>query len=414
MGHRLHQARVAGEGVFDQVLPIAGDRRTPDGDPIPAEPVDLLELLQYDGHGVAQIGVVIGIQQPAVVGDEGHLGGGGAGVDAQPGVARIGAHVHLGGVHGVMARQKGVVFRGVGEEGRHRVHQAHVVHALLQLFQQRVKGMLGVIGGAQGRADACEAVAVLRKNRVLAVQLQGLHKAFPQTHEKVQRPAQKDDLALELAALGQAGHRLVHHGLENGGRHVLLPSALVEDGLDVALGEHAAAGGDGVDLLVLQAQRVQLVHAYVHQGGHLVDERPGAAGAGAVHPLLQRAAEKDDLGILAAQLDDGVGARYVLVDSSGGGVHLLHKVDARRLGHAQTGGTGNDHAHLLPGQLVPDGAQGLDGALPGLGVMPLIGAEQQLVLLVQHHHLHGGGADINSNAKAHRFTLYPYRISYPT
>ena len=150
----------------------------------------------------------------------------------------------------------------------------------------------------------------------------------------MERPAQKDDLSLELPALGEARHRLIHHGLEDGRGHVLLPPALVEDGLNVALGEHAAPGGDGVDLLVLQGQFVQLVDGNVHQRGHLVDEGPGAPGTGAVHPLLQGPAEEDDLGVLAPQLDHRVGVRYVGVHRGGGGVDLLHEVQPCGLCHA--------------------------------------------------------------------------------
>ena len=217
----------------------------------------------------------------------------------------------------------------------------------------------------------------------------------------MERTAQKYDLALQLPALGEAGHRLVHHRLEDGGGHVLLPPALVEYGLDVALGEHAAPGGDGVDLLMLQAQPVQLVHRYVHQGGHLVDERPGAPGARAVHPFLQRPAEKDDLGVLAAQLDHRVGVRDVGVHCGGGGVYLLYEVQPRGLGHAQAGGAGDHQAHILAVEHILNGAQGLTGPLPGLGIVPLVGAEQQLVILVQHHNLDGGGADVDANAQNH-------------
>ena len=110
---------------------------------------------------------------------------------------------------------------------------------------------MGRVLGAQGRADGGEAVPVLGEDGVVAVQLQGVHKPFPQAHEEVEGAAQEDDLAGKLPALGQTSHGLVHHRLEDGGGHVLLPAPLVQDGLDVALGEHAAAGGDGVDFLVL-------------------------------------------------------------------------------------------------------------------------------------------------------------------
>ena len=57
--------------------------------------------------------------------------------------------------------------------------------------------------------------------------------------------------------------------------------------------------------------------------------------------------------------------------------------------------------------------EGLAGTFPGLGVMPLVRAEKKLVLLIQHHNLYSGGADVdaNANAKAHRFTSYaPDRV----
>ena len=47
----------------------------------------------------------------------------------------------------------------------------------------------------------------------------------------------------------------------------------------------------------------------MQQSGHLVDERASAAGAGAVHALLDAVVEVDDLGVLAAQLDGDIGGR---------------------------------------------------------------------------------------------------------
>ena len=74
---------------------------------------------------------------------------------------------------------------------------------------------------------------------MVLVQMQGLHKPLAQAQaRKWKGTAQKDNGALELPALGQAGHRLVHHRLKDGGGHVLLAPALVEDGLDVAFGKH--------------------------------------------------------------------------------------------------------------------------------------------------------------------------------
>ena len=261
-----------------------------------------------------------------------------------------------------------------------------------------------IVRGAQRCADGGEAVAVLRKDGVFLVQLQRLHKPLPQSHQEVQGAAQKDDLALQLPPLGQTSDGLVNHRLEDGRRHILLPAALVQDGLDVALGKYAAAAGDGVDLFVLQRQLVQLIAGHIHQCGHLVDEGAGAASAAAVHAFFQSAAEEDDLGVLAAQLNDRIGAGDEGVHCGGSGVHLLHEVDAAGLGHTQTGGAGDDHPHLMTQEFVLDALQNLAGLFTHLGKMPLIGAEQQVVLFVQYHHLDGSGTDVNTNTKVHTFS----------
>ena len=49
VGHRLHQTQVTAEGVFDEILAVAGDGAAPDGDAVAAELIDLLQLLLDDG-----------------------------------------------------------------------------------------------------------------------------------------------------------------------------------------------------------------------------------------------------------------------------------------------------------------------------------------------------------------------------
>ena len=183
-------------------------------------------------------------------------------------------------------------------------------------------------------------------------------------------------------------HHLTVHGdliLADGAANVSLDNVRVTGRIVIR------GGGEGV----------QLTHRHVHQSSHLVNEGPGAPGAGAVHPLLQGAAEEDDLGVLAAQLNDGIRLGDVCIDRRGGGVDLLHKIDAGGVGHAQTGRAGDDQFHLFARQQTGDGMEGLAGPFPGLGVVPLVGAEQQFVLFVQHHHLDGGGADVDADAQTH-------------
>ena len=82
VGYGFHQPQVAGEGVLDEILTVAGDGGTLDDHTVTALLINFLELGQDDAHGVAQIGVVEGVEDVAVRIDQDHLGGGGTCVDA--------------------------------------------------------------------------------------------------------------------------------------------------------------------------------------------------------------------------------------------------------------------------------------------------------------------------------------------
>ncbi len=84
-------------------------------------------------------------------------------------------------------------------------------------------------------------------------------------------------------------------------------------------------------------QGIEVVRSDGEQGRHLVDERAGAAGAGAVHPNLHCAVEVEYLRVLAAELNYDVSVRRELLYGEPCGVHLLHEADARCLGHAHSG-----------------------------------------------------------------------------
>ena len=234
-----------------------------------------------------------------------------------------------------------VIFRLIFKEGRlGAVGLRHA--ALLQQLRrfQQVPRFLGVKRRAQGH----EQQAVLRAGTGDA---QGLVKALPQTFRESQRPAQIQDVSLDGPSLGQAGDGLVHHRLIDALGDVGGLGPLVDEGLDVALSKHAAAGGNGVGLFRHLGRLVHLLRAHFQQRGHLVDEGPGAAGAGAVHPNLHTVGQKEDLGILAAQFDDNVRPRCQTVGRHTGGEHLLHKGSLHALRHAHAGRAG-DGKHRLP------------------------------------------------------------------
>ena len=82
MGHGFHQAQVAGEGVFDEVFSVAGDRGALDGHPAAALGINFPQLGQNDADGVSLVGVIKRVEKIAVRVNEHHFGGGGPGVNA--------------------------------------------------------------------------------------------------------------------------------------------------------------------------------------------------------------------------------------------------------------------------------------------------------------------------------------------
>ena len=132
-------------------------------------------------------------------------------------------------------------------------------------------------------------------------------------------------MAADGLAAGKARNGLVDDRLEDRGGKVGLRRTLVDEGLDVRLGEHAAARGDGVDLLIVRGLAVETRGIGLQQGGHLVDKRAGAAGADTVHALFESTFEVDDLGILAAEFDGDIHLRGDALERLRNGDDLLHK-----------------------------------------------------------------------------------------
>ena len=108
-------------------------------------------------------------------------------------------------------------------------------------------GILRAQGGTRGGKE----VGVFRFNGGFLRQLQGPDEGLFQFRQEMQGAAQKGHLAPDGFAAGQARNGLVHHGLENGGCQVSAAGALVDQGLNVGFGKDAAAGGDGVNLLII-------------------------------------------------------------------------------------------------------------------------------------------------------------------
>ena len=118
---------------------------------------------------------------------------------------------------------------------------------------------------------------------------------------------------------------------------------------------------------MLLRQIVHLIHGDLHKRRHLIDERPGAAGAGAVHTHFEAAGEKQELCVLAAQLDHHVCIGHELFHGDALGVHLLHEGQLQlvRKPHARRAGDGKRHA--LPGKSFRNHVQELSEVLRDAG-----------------------------------------------
>ena len=132
--------------------------------------------------------------------------------------------------------------------------------------------------------------------------------------------------------------------MEDGSGDILFGHLAADQVLQVGLGEDAAARSHGVEGGGAAGEVIQLGDGYAEQGRHLVDEGAGAAGAGAVHAHIRAVAlvEEDDLGVLAAHIDEGAHLRVAAVHHLGGGDHLLDEGPGVRLGDAHARRAGDE------------------------------------------------------------------------
>ena len=85
---------------------------------------------------------------------------------------------------------------------------------------------------------------------------------------------------------------------------------------------------------VVEACRISL-----QQSRHLVDERTGAACAGAVHALLGRGVQVGDLGVLTPKFDDDINFGMQRLGCMRARDDLLNEGNAHRLGKRESART---------------------------------------------------------------------------
>ena len=340
------------------------------------------------------------MQQLAVLAHERGFHGGGAGVDADEHATGVAVELALGNDLGVVAvLELSKVLIG----GKERIQALdlgtlRVTQSIDSIDELRERAeLIGLV--RHGGAARHKQVSVLGHDTVFLVQVEREVEAVAQLGEVLQRAAQEGNVAADGTAARQARDGLGHDSLEDGGRHVLGAGALVEQRLDVGLGKDAAAAGDGIDGGGVGRELVKAAGVGVQQSGHLVDERARAAGAGAVHALLDAVVEVDDLSVLAAQLDGDIGGRDESLDGALAGNDLLDKLQVEPLGQQQAARAGNGAGHLGRRQHGRSALEQVAGASADVGVVTLVLGVDDLVIVVEHGELDGGGAHVNAQVQ---------------
>ena len=207
-------------------------------------------------------------------------------------------------------------------------------------------------------------------------------------------------MAADGTAAGQTRNGLRDDGLEDRRGDVFLGGAFVEQGLYIGLGEHAAAARDRVDDLVVAGELVQAGRVGVEQGGHLVDEGARAAGALAVHALLDVAVEVDDLGVLAAELDGDVGFGDEGLDRRLVGDDLLHEGNAEPLAEQKSARAGDGAGHFIVAELFGRPAQDVDDRGAHVGMVALVDGVVHRLRVVQDRELDRGRTHVDAQMQA--------------
>ena len=351
--------------------------------------IQILDHIADQRQRVAKVGLIAAEKHLFLFVDHHHFNGGRAAVDANMHRAAVFVKGSAGHAGLFMASVEFFVFLLIFKQRRLAGigGLAAIVFQPLHHIAQR-KALVGIHGGAHGHKQK----AVFGAN---AGGVQRFVKALAQNRAEGERPAQIQHLAPNGAALCQAGNGLVYHGFINRSSHILGACALIDQRLDIAFGKHAAAAGDGVGALCLLGSLVHFLGAHFQQGGHLVNKSARAACAAAVHAHFGAVGEKQDFGILAAQLDHAVGAGHQLVHGHTGGKHFLHKGHAAAFGQAHTRRAGNGQLDSLPLNIfLFHTLQKLFGLFQNMAEMSFVCTVQNTVVFVQHYTLDGGRTDI--------------------
>ena len=225
---RLDQPRVGVEGVLDEFLAVAGDHAARNRDAVAAGAADGEQLLPHERDGVAAIGIIIGIEDFFIFGNQHELGRGAAAVDAEPCAPAVALNVPLPDRRlGVARAECGKRRLVCKERGQAVLRAAQLCGAVDEALDQRVIVGRRTVRRIHCRTERDRIKRVFGQDTGLFIEVQRLTEAPDKPFAIVQRAAEKHDLARDAPPLCKPGNGLIDNCLIDACRDIRLGSALV-------------------------------------------------------------------------------------------------------------------------------------------------------------------------------------------
>ena len=292
--------------------------------------------------------------------------------------------------------------------------EIHVLHSEVELPPG------AALPGQDRHAQRAHQVAVGVHNHLAAQSLlKGRHNALVLADAALEHHRRDDFLPL-AHVVEIVGHPRVAHA----GDDVLPRMAHLDLVHQVRLGKHGTPGGDLGGVGGAQGVLADVLHLNAQPLGLAGEERPCPRRAEGVHGVVHRHAvfHQDDLGVLAANLQDGahVGIKGGGAHGVGGDLVFHHSSpddSAHQLPGAAGGAGGHDLIALLIKLLLQQAHQLLHRA-DGIALGPDILAGQQLIVLINNRALCGDGPHIYTEIcvfqiKVPSFSFRSYRKTPP-
>ena len=211
---------------------------------------------------------------------------------------------------------------------------------------------------------------------------------------------------LDFHTLGETADGLLRDGVEARKGDIFLGDTVVEHGLDVRLGEHAATARNLVDLLAALGEAFEGLGLDAEEFRHLVDKCAGTASTYAVHAHVRCDEfagslvffEENDLRILTAEFDGDPG--FGIGGAHGEGVcdDFLYEEGVRGLGERLASATAKGDPKVFVGEKTVRLPEDLVDLFRLHGVVALVRVVQKLVGLgIDDRNLHGGGTYVHAD-----------------